>query len=211
MSKEREGPVSDASAQVSTDTPRALTRDERFKALVTKERDRAVRLAYHLVGGDAAMAEDLAQEAFLRAYHALSGFRGEAALSSWFIRILINQAASYKRRQWVRNKWLALWGLGGSLARSSAAMIGDETLAPVAFRGGAVQPPPGDPALRRRMAEALDDLSAGQLRAFVLVYLEGMSLVEAADAAGVAVGTMKSHLHRALTKLRAELSDLRED
>ena len=65
-----------------------------------------------------------------------------------------------------------------------------------------------DPALRRRIGAALAALPHGQREAFVLVHLEGLTLLEAASATGRAVGTMKSHLHRALTTLRSRLADL---
>ena len=52
--------------------------EERFQALVGTHRERAVRLAWRLVGGDDAAAEDVAQEAFVRAYRALPRFREEA-------------------------------------------------------------------------------------------------------------------------------------
>ena len=200
MPPERKNAVADASTELAQEAPVVLPLQERFHALVVSERARAVRLAYHLVGGDAAMAEDLAQEAFLRAYDALPRFRGDAALSSWFIRILLNQAASFRRRQWVREKWLRVWG---QTPRQGST-------APTELKGGAPFADPGDPGLRRRMAAALDELSKGQRQAFTLVHLEGMSIQEAALATGTAAGTVKSHLHRALVKLRAELGDLRE-
>jgi RNA polymerase sigma-70 factor (ECF subfamily) len=55
------------------------------------------------------------------------------------------------------------------------------------------------------------NLSAGQREAFVLVHMEGMTVVEAAETLNRAPGTIKSHLHRALKALRAELGDLREE
>ena len=69
----------------------------------------------------------------------------------------------------------------------------------------------GDPGLRSRITTALDALSHRQREAFVLVHLEGLTVREAADFTGSPVGTLKSHLHRALTKLRNELGDLREN
>jgi RNA polymerase sigma-70 factor (ECF subfamily) len=62
--------------------------------------------------------------------------------------------------------------------------------------------------LRRRVALALDALPRGQREAFVLVHLEGMTMREAAETTGRAVGTIKSHLHRALRNLRTQLADL---
>ena len=64
--------------------------EQRFDAFVNEERDRALRIAWRLLGGDAAAAEDVAQEAFVRAYRGLAGFRGEAELATWFRRILVN-------------------------------------------------------------------------------------------------------------------------
>jgi RNA polymerase sigma-70 factor (ECF subfamily) len=69
----------------------------------------------------------------------------------------------------------------------------------------------GDPLLRRRIADALAQLSRSQREAFVLVHLEGFSVHEAAAVIGKPEGTMKSHLHRALQTLRSELADLTED
>ena len=66
--------------------------ERRFSRLVAEHRDRAVGLAWRLLGGDSAAAEDVAQEAFLRAYRSLRTFREEAVLSTWFYRILINEA-----------------------------------------------------------------------------------------------------------------------
>ena len=62
-----------------------------FLAFVDGRRDSAVRLAFRLLGGDTAAAEDVAQEAFLRAYRGLGRFREEASLSTWFYRILLRE------------------------------------------------------------------------------------------------------------------------
>jgi RNA polymerase sigma-70 factor (ECF subfamily) len=160
--------------------------EEQFEALVASHRDRAVGLAWRLVGGDAAAAEDVAQEAFLKAHRALGHFRGEAKLSTWFYRILVRQAATYRRWRAVREVW------------------GAEPPEP-ADPGAEVR---GDPGLRRRIAQAVDGLTRRQREAFVLVHLEGLSLREAAEVMGSRVGTVKSHLHRALAQLRRELADI---
>jgi RNA polymerase sigma-70 factor (ECF subfamily) len=67
-----------------------------------------------------------------------------------------------------------------------------------------------DPGLRRRIASALERLSRRQREAFILVHLEGFTVAECAELLGKPSGTIKSHLHRALTTLRAELADLQE-
>ena len=64
--------------------------------------------------------------------------------------------------------------------------------------------------MRRRIVAALDTLSGRQREVFVLVHLEGLTVKETADVLQRPIGTVKSHLHRALAGLRRELSDLRE-
>jgi len=164
-----------------------LARERTFEAFVAEHRDRAVRMAWRLLGGDATAAEDVAQEAFVRAHRALPGFRGDAKLSTWFHRILLNEVQRHRRWRWVRQR----------VAGEMPADPPDRRPAPT-----------GDPALRARVARALETLPRGQREAFVLVHLEGLTVVEAAGVTGRAVGTMKSHLHRALRALRAELADL---
>jgi RNA polymerase sigma-70 factor (ECF subfamily) len=162
-------------------------RERAFASFVAKHRDRAIGLAWRLLGGDAAAAEDVAQEAFARAHRALADFRGEATLSTWFYRILVNEAQRHRRWRWVRERF------GGAMPAETA----DPS-----------PPAAGDPALRARVAAALGRLPRGQREAFVLVHLEGMSLREAAEVTGRATGTLKSHLHRALRSLRVQLADL---
>jgi RNA polymerase sigma-70 factor (ECF subfamily) len=167
-------------SRVSTD------REQRFAAFVSAHRDRAIGLAWRLVG-DSATAEDVAQEAFARAFRGLDRFREEAQLSTWFHRILLNEAHRHLRWRSVRQRF------AGDMPSEP----------PDPFAG-----PRGDPILRRRVRAALDRLPRGQREAFVLVHLEGMTVVDTAAVTGRAIGTIKSHLHRALRALRTELSDL---
>jgi RNA polymerase sigma-70 factor (ECF subfamily) len=162
-------------------------RELRFEALVSEHRDRAIGLAWRMLGGDAAAAEDVAQEAFLRAYRGLANFREDAQLTTWFFRILVNEVQRHRRWRWVRER--------------SAGEMPEQPRDPTARADS-------DPALRTRMAQAIDRLSRGQREAFVLVHLEGMTIRETAEVTGRAEGTIKSHLHRALRSLRSELADL---
>ena len=164
-----------------------VARAQDFAAFVAAHRDRAVGLAWRLVGGDAAAAEDVAQEAFLKAHRGLSKFREDAKLSTWFYRILVNEAQRYLRWRWVRQR--------------SAGEMPEHPADP--------RPEPiGDPVLRDRVARAVGALPRGQREAFVLVHLEGFTISEAAAITGRALGTIKSHLHRATGKLREALADL---
>jgi len=159
----------------------------RFEALLATHRDRAVRLAWRLLGGDQAAAEDVTQDAFVSAYQALDRFRGSARLETWFYRILVRKAYSHIRWRKVRERF---------------GRVDPEEAAPPEPRAAS------DPTLRRRISQALDALPKTQRSAFVLVHLEGFTVREAAEIMGKAEGTVKSHLHRSLTKLRELLADV---
>jgi RNA polymerase sigma-70 factor (ECF subfamily) len=164
--------------------------EERFASFVASHRERALRLAWRLVGGDDAAAEDVTQEAFIKAYRGLRSFREEASLGTWFYRILVREASNHRRWRRVRERWLV------PLTREDL-VPGPEA--------------PTEVVLRRRIARALDTLSPAQRGAFVLVHMEGFTVAEAAEVLGKAPGTVKSHLHRALVGLRRELADLHLD
>jgi len=168
----------------------AHEREQRFFAFVEAQQERAVRLAWRLVGGDYHMAEDIAQEAFLKAYRGLHRFREDATLSTWFYSILVNEARSHRRWRALRQRW-------------HTVPVDDDTADP----DPSADP---DPGLRRRLSAALNRLARGQREVFVLVYLEGFTLEQTAAQLRKSLGTVKSQLHRSLRILRAELADLRQ-
>jgi len=120
--------------------PDALLRmkAETFDAFVEARRERAVRVAYRMLAGDESAAEDVAQNAFLRAHRALGGFRGDASLDTWFYRILVREVQRHRRWRAVRQL------IGASPTRADEAR--DERSI-------------GDPGLRRRIGAALERLS----------------------------------------------------
>lgn len=162
--------------------------DQRFSAFVSTYQDRAVGMATRLLGGDRTAAEDVAQEAFLRAYRGLAKFREEASLSTWFFRILVREAGRHRRWRAVRRRFAA------EDAREPANPRADTQ---------------SDPVLRTRIAEALGRLSKRQREAFVLVHLEGLTIDEAAAVLGRSPGTLKTHIHRATHSLRNHLAGAR--
>jgi RNA polymerase sigma-70 factor (ECF subfamily) len=167
----------------------AATLEQRFSAFVASHRDQARRLAWRLTGGDEAAADDVTQEAFVKAYRALGRFREDSKLETWFYPILVRQAHNHRRWRAVRQRW-------SGASSEEAADPSSEA--------------PGDPGLRRRIAEALGHLTRRQREAFILVHLEGFTVSECAELLGKPMGTVKSHLHRALRTLRAELADLHD-
>ena len=130
-------------------------------------------------------AEELTQQAFVRAWERLASFRGESAFSTWLHRLTVNVVIGEMRR---RGRW-----------RERFASLPDSTefeAPPPAFSPG------GDLDLERAIAT----LSPRARLIFVLHDIEGYKHGEIAELTGLAVGTSKAHLHRARRKLREELS-----
>ena len=159
--------------------------EARFDQMVHRLLEPARRLAWRILGGDLAAAEDVTQDAFARAHRGLHRFRRESTLDTWFYRILVRQALNHRRWQAVRGAW-----------------SGD----PEAEAGREDDPP--DPFVQARIGKALQQLSPPQRDVFVLVHLEGFTVREASDLLGKRLGTTKTHLKRSLASLRRELGDL---
>lgn len=141
-------------------------------------------LLRRLCAGDAALADDLAQETFLLAWRKLPAFRFESRLSTWLYRIALNAWKSDRRRP----KELAL-------PDDEAAMPADESA------------PLPDVIARVDLERAFALLSDGERAAIAACYGADLSHDEAAKALGLPLGTVKTHVNRAKAKLRARLAD----
>ena len=139
-----------------------------------------------MIGGDSSAAEDVTQDALVRAYRALPRFRQDAKLETWFYRILVRQAQNYRRWREIRERW-------ASQHRDPDPLVCWEL---------------EDPLLRSRVRKALAELSPAQRDVFILVRLEQFSVGEAARMLGKRENTAKTHLKRALAALRKSLGDL---
>lgn len=175
---------------------------EAFGQLVERHQDRAYRLALRLTGRPDEAA-DLTQEAFLKAWRALSGFEGHCAFYTWLFRIVVNEARSRLRAQAARPRSLSLDATGND---------GDDR--PLGDRGDAAAEDPSealDRADRRRIVtRALDRLEPDQRLLIVLRDLEGRDYAEIAHALDCPRGTVKSRLHRARHALRGLLAPVLE-
>ncbi len=164
------------------------TKTDCFEDFIRENWEKAVRIAWRLTGEDQQIAEDVAQEAFLKAHKAFSGFRNESKISTWFYRTLVRQAANHRRWRGVRLKWQ---GLLEAVSPNSTGALS------------------ADPFLKKSIASALEQLSPKQRSVFVLTHLEGFTVPQAALVLGCATGTAKSHLYRGIQTLRVELGDVR--
>jgi len=147
-----------------------------------------------LITRDDAEAEDAVQEAFIKAYGALGGFRSGASFKPWLLTIVGNEARN-RRRSAARRARVVL--------RARGEVEGSAGAAPPA---GRTSEAPEAAALagerRRAVLDALDDLAEADRLVISYRYLLEMSEAETAAALGVAPGTVKSRLSRALARLR---------
>ncbi len=158
-----------------------------WEQIVQEHQQPVFRLAY-LILGDADEAEDIAQEAFIRAYRALGRFDARRPMRPWLLRIAANLA--YNRRRGVGRYFQALQRLLNSTPHQQ----------PVAQR---VDQRLESGALWR----AVRRLGPADQRVIYLRYFLECSESESAEALGVPKGTVKSRLHRALKRLRAILEE----
>jgi RNA polymerase sigma-70 factor (ECF subfamily) len=158
-----------------------------FEELVIQYQHRVFGVALRMLG-NAAEAEEVAQEAFVRAYRGIGEFRGDASLATWLYAITSR---------------LALNRLGAGERRVTRQ--GDEALAFVADgRSGPAETAEQSElalALQRAIAELPDERRA----AIVLRDIEGLAYEEIARALDLPIGTVRSRIHRARMDLKAKL------
>ena len=159
-----------------------------YEELVRTYQGIAFRTAY-LIAGNAADAEEAAQDGFVKAFGALWRFRFGAPFKPWLLRIVANEARN-RRRSAGRRSALALRA-AGDVTSGDAAPSPEATLLGV--------------ERREELVAALNRLPDHDREALACRYLLDLSEAETAAALGVRPGTVKSRLSRALERLRAEL------
>lgn len=152
-----------------------------------RHNQRLFRLARAVVRDDRE-AEDVVQEAYVRAFTNLDQFAGRARFATWLSRIALHEALARVRR-----------------GRRFAALPEEVTLSDLPNP----RPGPEDHAANRELAAALaaavDALPESHRAVFVLRDVEGMSTAETAEVLGLSVPNVKVRLHRARAALRADL------
>lgn len=143
------------------------------------------RLAFRLTG-DAALAEDCTQEAFIRAFDRMASFRGDASLRTWLYRIAVTVTlnAIRKRRRWLQREEEL-----------------DELLLPPARSRGP------DPDLRERLTRAIEALPEIYRLVVVMHDVEEYTHAEIGEILGIPEGTSKARLSVARRRLREALAD----
>lgn len=166
-----------------------------FEELVERHKRKAYHIAFDFTR-DGEDAKDLSQEAFLKAFTHLKNFDGRSSFYTWFYRILVNLCLDHKRR----NK------------HGPAAEFDEMTTAHIEPSQEPARPrSPDQQVLARQIShkvgEALAALPPRQRAAFVLKNHQGLSIKEIAELLDTAEGTVKVHLHRAVTALRERLAE----
>ncbi len=159
-----------------------------FQKLVDRYANDMFRLAFSLVG-NAADAEDVVQEAYLRMFRGLAGFREEARFETWMHRIVVNTALNDLRRL----------GRFGELMDDEVS----DAPAPDLVEQRAVE--------RDALERGLAALPSGQRTVIVLKDVYGLSCREIGRELGIKEGAVKVRLHRARKRLRELLSNGRSD
>jgi RNA polymerase sigma-70 factor (ECF subfamily) len=175
-----------------------------FAELVELWQDRLVTLFVHQTG-DHALAEDLAQETFMRVYRARDRYRPTAKFTTWVHTIANNLASDLRQRAYRRLER----GVPHAVSASSSS-IGLDQLAVAA--SGLLPARVADPGeLQRMVQRALATLNERQRMAVLLAKFEHCSHEEIAAAMGLSVPAVKSLLFRARDQLRAALAGYLED
>jgi RNA polymerase sigma-70 factor (ECF subfamily) len=175
---------------------RAQTGDRSaFEELVERHKHKAYRIAFDFAR-DREEAKDLSQDAFLKAYTNIRNFDGRSGFYTWFYRILINVCLDFKRRK----------------QRTRTEEFTETTenhVEPTHLSGNPESPDQRVIAkqMSHRIGAALEALPPKQRTAFILRNNEGLSIREIAEIMQTAEGTVKVHLHRAVTALRQSLAD----
>jgi len=158
-----------------------------FEQLYRSHCGRIHALCWRMCGGDRALAEDMVQEAFVRAWNKLELFRGESKFGTWLHRLTVNVVLSDRR---IRVKRLQReQEMVDDVERT---LIGDRDV----FAG-----------LRKDLEAAIAGLPERARTVLVLYDIEGYRHAEIAEMTGMAVGSSKAQLHRARKLVRDVLKD----
>jgi len=147
---------------------------------------------------DDAEAEDVVQEAYVRAFRGLAGFRGDAGLSTWLTRIALNEALGRLRR---RRHTVGLETIEGAQRGEGARIL----MFPTAQAGGDPEGAAARREIRRLLEDAIDELPEGFRLVLIARDVDGLSVEEAAQLLGIRPETVRTRLHRARRLLRAAL------
>jgi RNA polymerase sigma-70 factor, ECF subfamily len=170
-----------------------------YRVLMERYFQAVVRVAFRITG-DEADAEEVAQEAFLRAYNKLPSFRQDASFSTWIMRIAMNTSLNLVERRKRDLSYRAPRIADEPAAEGETVRIADSNHGP-------------EDALLTREAVSIREAAMAQLTpmertAFTLRHMEEVSMTEIATALNITVNSAKQAVFRAVSKLRRALAPI---
>ena len=208
LQKDKHIDIQKKSPPVSLSDEKLVTRaqqgDQRAtEELVNRYQQKAYAIAYHMCQ-NSVDAQDLTQEAFLRAFRSIEKYRGDSSFYTWFYRIVVNVCLDSRRRS---QRWKLIFSpwRPAQRGKESSKDVPEEypdmreELNPISVISGK--------QLSKKIKKSLKALPERQRLVFQLKVLQGMSIREIAQVMGAAEGTIKSHLFRATRFLREELKE----
>jgi len=182
---------------ITNNTLQANDNQHEFEQLFLRSRRRAYNLAYRLTG-NAADAEDVAQDAYVRAWHNFDTYDTSRSFEGWLFRIITNRVIDMRRRQ----KRVPMYSL-------DTPVQGDDDGQPLAHEFAAQDSDPQDivinPIMDEKLQKALASLPTDYRTAILMCDVEQKSYQEIAIAMRCAIGTVRSRIHRARVMLRKQL------
>ncbi len=173
------------------------TTQNRFEQLFQRSQRRAYNLALKLTG-NTADAEDVTQDAFLRAWDNFDSYDANRSFEGWLFRIITNRVIDMRRRQ----KRVPMYSL-------DTPIYGDDDGQPLAHEFAAPDSDPMnlviDPVMEEKLQSALEALPGDYRQAIMLCDVEQRSYQEIADMMHCAIGTVRSRIHRARVMLRKNM------
>jgi len=170
-----------------------------FDFLVIKYQHRIIQLVNRYVK-DPSEAQDVAQEAFIKAYRALGNFRGDSAFYTWLYRIAINTAKNYLVSRSRRNSDYQVDIQDAEVFENAPQLQGMETPERLLLNQEIID----------TIQEAIDKLPEDMRTAIMLREFEGMSYEEIAETMDCPVGTVRSRIFRAREAIDNKLNPLLE-
>lgn len=161
-----------------------------FRSLVERYMRQAYNIAYGFVR-DHDEAEDVAQESFIRVYRSIETFRMESEFGTWLYRIIMNISLNRVRQK--KNDQARTVSVSGVSAHPEPPMAAHE------------------PDVRSHIEQALHELPTLQRATVILRHFNGLSTRQVSGILGCSEGTVKTHLHRGLKKMRGALQFLNEE
>jgi len=168
-----------------------------FESLMSRHKDLVLRIVKKHV--PYSEAEEMAQEAFIRAYQSLSGFKGRGDFRQWLSSIAVRTCYDYWRKAY-RNKEISMSSLTEKHQKWLEEVISDQSESPF-------QEEDGQKEAVELLDRAMNELGAEDRMVVELTYLEGLSGKEAAELLGWSVANVKVRAFRARNKLRKLLKE----